>query len=98
MIRHLALTASFTVLGAVAFAPNANAQSVNQDVPFSATVTSTCAFIGNAQAGTLGLSGPPPEDPSSPGRTLSSSTPPDGQSGQVTINCSSGGGVSVGTP
>jgi len=91
MIRHLALTASFTVLGAVAFAPNANAQSVNQDVPFSATVTSPCEFIGNAQAGTLGLSGPTPEDPSCPGRTLRSSTPPAGNSGQVTLKCSRGG-------
>ncbi len=97
MIRHLARTAGFVILSAVAFTPKASAQSVNQDVPFSATVTSTCAFIGNAQPGTLTLSGPPPEDPGSQGRSLSS-TNPGGQSGQVTVNCSGGGGVSVSTP
>jgi len=97
MIRRLALTAGFAILGAVACTPKANAQSVNQDVPFSATVTSNCAFIGNAQAGTLSLSGPPPEDPGSLGRSLSSENP-GGQSGQVTVNCSGGGGLSVSTP
>ncbi len=81
MIRRLALTAGFAVLGAVAFAPSASAQvSDTEDVPFTGTVGSVCT-LSDPTPGTLALVEGDP--------TTLSSTAIDGVSGTVTVNCNS---------
>ncbi len=85
MIRRLALTAGFAVLGAVAFAPSASAQVADDEtVPFSGSVGSSCALT-LPTPGILALT-----DTDNP-TTLSSdsSEAVGGQSGTVTVNCNS---------
>jgi len=107
MIRRLALTAGFAILGAVAFAPNAQAQTADADtekapvtemVPFSGKVESSCIFNFEGQTtkpGFLGLS--------TDGKTLSSeaNTGGDGATpADTTIYCygPTSGTISVGDP
>lgn len=87
MIRRLALTAGFAVLGAVAFAPNASAQAVDETVQFTGTVESSCSFTP-AEAGVLALSD---------AKTLTS-TATEGTAGTTSVNCSTGGIISVAEP
>ncbi|MCJ8281543.1 MAG: hypothetical protein MJK14_17205 [Rivularia sp. ALOHA_DT_140] len=85
MIRRLALTAGLTILGAIAFAPNANAEDVKVD--FSGEVPSDCTFTIPV-AGELALSADK--------TTLDSTTDP-GFAGTTTVNCN-GGTVTVAPP
>ncbi|MCJ8278400.1 MAG: hypothetical protein MJK14_00205 [Rivularia sp. ALOHA_DT_140] len=99
MIRRLALTAGFAILGTLSFAPNANAQTVDtgkapstEMIPFSGKVESSCEFNPNggaAKPGTLKLD--------NGGRTLSSTV---GTAGGTIIVCygPTTGTISVGTP
>ena len=89
MIRRLALTAGFAVLGAVAFAPKAHGQAApaaQEDVMFEGTVGSVCT-LSDPTPGTLALVD---TDPS----ILSSETV-GGESGTITVNCTGENQVSV---
>lgn len=101
MIRRLALTAGFAILGAVAFAPNVQAQTADdqpqtgtasETVPFSGTVGSTCAFT-NTQPGIL-------EPDSIPSYVTANNTIFGGQgtTGKTTVNCSNGASITVAEP
>lgn len=89
MIRRLALTAGFAVLGAMALAPKAHAQAApaTEMVPFAGSVGSVCT-LSNPEPGILGLT-----DPANP--TVLDSEATDGQSGSITVNCSGENQVSV---
>ncbi|MGB3650570.1 MAG: hypothetical protein WBA41_05075 [Rivularia sp. (in: cyanobacteria)] len=91
MIRRLALTAGFAILGAVAFAPKAHGQAApdTETVTFSGEVTSSCSFDRDKTAsGTLALE--------NEGKTLSSVG---SGSGGTTIVCTGPGGtISVAEP
>ncbi len=90
MIRRLALTAGFAVLGAVAFAPKAHAQAapVTDTVRFEATIGSVCTLT-DTQPGTLAQAGDQlVSDPDLGG----------GGSGKITVNCTGGNEVSVAAP
>lgn len=93
MIRRLALTAGFAVLGAVAFAPDASAQTA-ETVPFAGTFGNTCTFIGTAQ-GTLAQ-----DDPDHAWIEASDGTGigTTGAAGTTTVNCTGGGSLSVAPP
>ena len=75
MIRRLALTAGFAILGAVAFAPSASAQTAPAEemVEFTGTVDSNCSFSGTT-VGTLAAA--------DEGKMLSSKVP-GGSSGEI---------------
>ena len=94
MIRRLALTAGFAVLGAVAFAPDASAQTT-ETVPFSGEFGSVCTF-GDVQPGILA------QEQSDRAWVQASSDLPGisevGQSGQTTVNCTGEASLSVSTP
>ncbi len=88
MIRRLALTAGFAILGAVAFAPKAHGQAApaaQEDVMFEGTVGSVCT-LSDPTPGTLALD----ENPS-----ILSSEAAGGESGTVTVNCTGENQVSV---
>ncbi|MEM7715569.1 MAG: hypothetical protein AAF349_18685 [Cyanobacteria bacterium P01_A01_bin.68] len=90
MIRRLALTVGFAILGAVAFSPKAHGQAAtpaNEEVTFEGNVGDVCTLT-DVEPGTLGRSG-----------DLLSANPNDGGSfGKVTVNCSGPNEVSVGAP
>ena len=91
MIRRLALTAGFAVLGAVAFAPSASAQvadPVQEDVTFEGTVGSTCTLTP----------GRPGELMPGENNSLDSFTMAEAQSGQLTVNCTGNNQISVTPP
>jgi hypothetical protein len=95
MIRRLALTAGFAILGAVAFAPKAHAQAapVTEMVPFSGEIKSSCQFNpggGDAKPGLL--------KPNVDGRTMSTTLGTPGETIIVCYGPTSGGTISVGTP
>ncbi|WP_414623113.1 hypothetical protein [Calothrix sp. CCY 0018] len=90
MIRRLALTAGFALLGAVAFAPNAHAQVADTEpVPFTGTVGSVCT-LSNPQPGTLGL-----VDVNTLDSNVPDSDPSGGMSGSITVNCNSNSIISA---
>lgn len=110
MIRRLALTAGFAILGAVAFAPNAHAQTADADaqpqtatesetVPFSGTVGSTCTFT-NTQRGILEASGTNSSgaSPTYVTANVGVFSQGNGTAGQTTVNCSGGGSLTVAQP
>lgn len=92
MIRRLALTAGFAILGTVAFAPNAHAQAApdQETVEFTGTVESSCSFNPGGEEsipGELTLD----DD----GTMLTS----EGSPGATTVICFGGGGtISVAEP
>ncbi len=87
MIRRLALTAGFALLGAMALAPKAHAQTSDEMmVPFSGTVGSVCT-LSNPTPGTLALV--------DGDLTTLDSTATDGISGSITVNCNGENQVSV---
>ncbi len=103
MIRRLALTAGFAILGAVAFAPNVQAQTADaqpqtatasETVPFSGTVGSACTFT-NTQPGTLEAPGATPTFIAGNVGVFSEGN---GTAGQTTVNCSGGGSLTVAQP
>ena len=90
--RRLAVVSGLAVLSAVAFAPKAGAQTV--DIDFSGTVTGNCAFTGTT-AGAIGQQNNNPWVEGAGGlpgmdATYSAAT--------TTVNCISGGTVSVSEP
>ncbi len=90
--RRLAVVSGLAVLSAVAFAPKAGAQTV--DINFSGTVTGTCAFSGTT-AGALGQNSPNSWVEGAggiPGMSTAFSA------ATTTVNCTSGGTVSVSAP
>lgn len=93
MIRRLALVSSLAVLSAVAFASQAVAQAVPQDVDFNGNITGTCTFTGT-QNGTLATTPNNPWVEASTGTTIGTT----GNGGQTTVNCTSGGTLSVAAP
>ncbi|PSB45542.1 hypothetical protein C7B67_21310 [filamentous cyanobacterium Phorm 6] len=94
MIRRLALVSGLAVLSAVAFASQAGAQAVPQDVQFGGNITGTCTFTGTT-AGTLATTGVNnPWVEASTGTTIGTI----GTAGQTTVNCTSGGALSVAAP
>lgn len=93
MIRRLALTAGFAVLGAVAFAPSASAQTA-ETVPFEGTFGGTCTFSATTQ-GTLAQLDPNDEWFEASDGTGIGTT---GAAGTTTVNCTSGGSLSVTAP
>lgn len=96
MIRRLALTAGFAILGAVAFAPNVQAQTAtaSETVPFSGTVGSACTFT-NTQPGTLEAPG---DTPTFIAGNVGVFSEGNGTAGQTTVNCSGGGSLTVAQP
>ena len=93
MIRRLALVSGLAVLSAVAFASQAGAQAVPQDVQFGGNITGTCTFTGTT-AGTLVATPNNPWVEASTGTTIGTI----GTAGQTTVNCTSGGALSVAAP
>jgi hypothetical protein len=93
MIRRLALVSGLAVLSAVAFASQAGAQAVPQDVEFGGNITGTCTFT-NTTPGTLAATGNNPWVEASTGTTIGNT----GTGGQTTVNCTSGGALSVAAP
>ena len=94
MIRRLALVSGLAVLSAVAFASQAGAQPVQQDVDFNGNITATCTFT-NTQNGTLAATAANnPWLEASSGTTIGST----GTGGETTVNCTSGGALSVAAP
>ena len=88
MIRRLALTAGFAVLGAVAFAPSASAQVADTEtVPFEATIGSTCT-LSNPQQGDLVEAGD----------LLTSNPVEGGARGKIEVECTGNNVVSVAAP
>ncbi|MBV6627342.1 MAG: hypothetical protein KI793_31115 [Rivularia sp. (in: Bacteria)] len=96
MIRRLALSAGFAILGAVAFAPNAQAQTgtASETVPFTGTVGSACTF-SNTQPGTLEAPGTAPRFIAGNVGIFSAGN---GTAGKTTVNCSNGGSLTVAQP
>jgi hypothetical protein len=90
--RRLAVVSGLAVLSAVAFAPKAGAQTV--DINFSGTVTGTCAFSGTTN-GSLGQ-----YMPTAPFVEATNGTPigNTGTTGTTTVNCTTGGQVTVAAP
>ncbi|MEG4840996.1 hypothetical protein [Microcoleus sp. B9-D4] len=93
MIRRLALVSGLAVLSAVAFASQAGAQAVPQDVQFGGNITGTCTFTGTTP-GTLAAIPNNPWVEASTGTTIGTT----GTAGQTTVNCTSGGALSVAAP
>lgn len=94
MIRRLALVSGLAVLSAVAFASQAGAQAVPQDVEFGGNIKGTCTFT-NTTAGTLATTAANnPWVEASTGTTIGTT----GTGGQTTVNCTSGGALSVAAP
>lgn len=93
MIRRLALTAGFAILGAVAFAPNAQAQDATQDVIFNGTIADICTF-SSVTNGTL-------EQANRQDQWLESNQiflGEDGTSGSATLNCSQAASLTTSAP
>jgi hypothetical protein len=90
MIRRLALTAGFAILGAVAFAPKAHAQAAPETemVPFKGTVGSVCTLSDPREGALVQLN----DD------TLSSFEVAGGKLGSITVNCTNNNTISVGAP
>ena len=99
MIRRLALTAGLAILGAVAFAPNAQAQvqaqngTASETIPFSGTVGSACTFTGT-QPGTLEA----PGSSTFVSGNVGVFSAGNGTAGQTTVNCTNGGSLTVARP
>ncbi|MDY6898165.1 MAG: hypothetical protein SWZ49_08805 [Cyanobacteriota bacterium] len=81
MIRRLVLTAGFAVLGAVAFAPGASAQTAptNETVQFEGEILSACTFTPSVDGVLV----------SPDARTLNS-TAAGGSAGTTTVDCNAG--------
>jgi hypothetical protein len=89
MIRRLALTAGFALLGAMALAPKAHAQAApaSETVPFEATLGSTCT-----------LSNPLQGDLVEAGDLLTSDPLEGGARGKIDVECTGNNTVSVAAP
>ena len=98
MIRRLALVSGLAVLSAVAFASQAGAQPVPQDVQFDGNITGACTFIGTT-AGTLVKRSPTSPFVEAAGPNAGSpSFGLNGAVGRTTVNCTSGGQLTVSVP
>lgn len=92
MIRRLALTASFAVLGAVAVAPKAQAQAAapaTETIQFNGAIGSVCTFKNTTAGVLVDLAG------------IDLTTAPDegGTEGETTVNCtSSSNSITVSEP
>lgn len=91
MNRRLALVSGLAVLSAVACAPKAGAEPVEEVVPFSGTVEATCTF-SNTTAGIL------QQNPSYPEYIFGGYDSFGGSRGETTVNCTSGGNITVSKP
>ncbi|MEO1432297.1 MAG: hypothetical protein AAFV71_25170 [Cyanobacteria bacterium J06633_8] len=102
MIRRYLLTAGLAILGTVAFAPNAQAQTANppsqngsasETVPFSGTVGSACTF-SETQPGILEA----PGSSTFVSGNVGVFSGGNGTAGQTTVNCTNGGSLTVAQP
>lgn len=91
MIRRLVLTTSFAILGAVAFAPKAQAQAadpVTEQVPFEANIGSVCTLSNPLQGDLVPAGDLLTSDPAEPGAAR----------GKIDVECTGGNIISVAAP